>query len=77
MKYTVNENQTIMDVAIQLYGKAEAVVQLFSLNPQLTGRDPAWDITESLTPGSVVLYDEEEIDKNVLKELDGKLIISE
>lgn len=65
------------DLAIQLYGKAEALERLLALNPQLTGRDPAWDITESLTPGSVIFYDDEDSDKNVLKELDGKIIISE
>lgn len=77
MQYKVEKNQTIVDVAVQLYGKAEAVERLLLLNPQLTGRDPAWDITESLTPGSVIFYDDEDSEKSVLKELDGKIIISE
>ncbi|WP_297096365.1 hypothetical protein [uncultured Draconibacterium sp.] len=77
MTYTVKDNQTITDLAIQLYGTVEAVERLLTLNPQLTGRDPAWNITDSLTPGSVIYYDEEESNKNVLKELDGKTIISE
>ena len=77
MKYTVVENQTIIDLAIQLYGKAESVERLLELNPQLTGRDPAWEISNFLTPGSVIEYDEEGSDKRALKELDGKKIISE
>ncbi len=76
-KYTVVENQTIIDIAIQLYGKADAVEQLLDLNPQLTKRDPAWDMTNSLTTGSVIIYDDEDCDKKVIKELDGKVIISE
>ena len=77
MQYKVEKNQTIVDVAVQLYGKAEAVERLLALNPQLAGREPAWDITESLTPGSVIFYDDEDSEKSVLKELDGKIIISE
>lgn len=77
MKYTVKENQTIIDLAIQLYGKAEAVEQLLELNPELTQRDPAWDLTESLTPGTEINYDEEGSDKRTLNELYGKIIISE
>ena len=77
MKYTVKENQTIIDLAIQLYGKPGAVERLIRLNPELADRDPAWDIDAPLVPGSTINYEEEGNEKRVLKELDGKVIISE
>jgi hypothetical protein len=77
MNIEVKEGQTIIDLAVQLYGTAEAVARLLSLNPQLTDNDFDFDISESLTPGSFINYDETDSDKRTLKELDGKLIISE
>ncbi len=77
MEYTVKDNQTIFDLAIQLYGKAESVERLLELNQQLTGRNPAWNITDSLTPGTVIYYDDESNDKRTLKDLNGRIIISE
>ena len=77
MNIEVKEGQTIIDLAVQLYGTAEAVARLLSLNPQLTDNDFDFDISESLTPGSFINYDEQDPDKRTLKELDGKLIISE
>jgi hypothetical protein len=77
MEYTVTENQTIIDLAVQLYGNAGAVGHLLGLNPQLTGRDPAWELSGLLPPGTVVYYDDEGADKRVLNELGGKLVINE
>lgn len=77
MKYTVKDNQTIIDLAIQLYGTADAVERLLLLNSDLTTRNPAWDMTDSITPGTEVTYDEEGTEKLIVKELDGKIIISE
>ena len=77
MKIEVKESQTIIDVAVQLYGTAEAVEQLLSLNPQLIENEFDFEISESLIPGSFINYDELDRDKRILKELDGKLIISE
>ncbi len=77
MQYTVKEDQTLIDLAVQLYGSAEAVDNLLELNPQLTDQDPAWNIDALLVVGSIINYDEENVDKRILKELDGKLIINE
>jgi hypothetical protein len=77
MKIKTVENQTIIDLAIQLYGSAEAVERLLSLNTQLTDSGFDWEITDVLPEGTVINYEEEGSDKKVLKELDGKLIISE
>ena len=77
MEYTVKENQTLIDLAIQLYGKASVVDHLLELNPQLMDRDPAWNIDSMLTVGSTINYDDQDVDKRTLKELDGKLIINE
>jgi hypothetical protein len=77
MNIEVKEGQTIIDLAVQLYGTAEAVGRLLSLNSQLTDNNFDFDISESLTPGSFINYDEQDADKRTLKELDGKLIISE
>ncbi len=77
MKIEVKESQTIIDLAVQLYGTAEAVGRLLTLNPELIENEFEYNISDSLTPGSFINYDEQDQDKRILKELDGKLIISE
>lgn len=65
--YTVQKNQSIIDVAIQLYGNVDAVPELLRLNGQLLGgRTETWelatayacDISRPLTVGMVLNYDE-------------------
>lgn len=77
MTYTVLAGQTIVDLSVQLYGKAEGVERLLKLNPQLVSRNPACNVAESLAPGTVIYYDDENNDKRTLKDLNGRIIISE
>jgi len=47
--YTVQSGQTLIDLALELYGAAEAVVELAALNDL--------NIDEALSAGQTVVYD--------------------
>jgi hypothetical protein len=77
MKIEAKENQTLIDLAIQLYGNADSVTRLIALNPQLTESAFEFEVSGVLAQGTEVYFDDVDIDKKILKELDGKSIISE
>lgn len=59
MKITVQTGQTLMDIAIQVYGSLEGVFALAQEN--------TLSMTESLTSGQVLTYDTERIvDKSIV-----------
>jgi len=65
--YTVIKNQSIVDIAVQLYGNVDAVTELLSLNPGIFGGGipgftqqlPAeCDLALAILPGTVLSYDD-------------------
>ena len=81
--------QTLTDVAIQEYGNAGAVFEIIENNPALLndfGEDESFieditqlDVAYPLRKDQTVLIDtgSELVNKTKLKELDGRIIISE
>ncbi len=69
----------LIDIAIQEYGNQEAVAVLIADNPDLFTNDREFDLTESLPDNTnLSIRDEDDVkNKKVLKELDGKVIVSE
>ncbi len=77
-KYIVeNATQTIIDLAIQLYGNAELVDQLLLLNPVLLDSEPAFNLSDFLPVGLEINYNEDLRELRILNELNGKIIINE
>lgn len=70
--------QTLIDIAIQHYGNQEAVPILIDDNPDLITDSVEFELTGDLSdPDSLTFRDEDDLkDKKVLKELDGKIIVS-
>lgn len=69
--------QTLIDIAIQEYGNAEAVAILIKNNPQLITDSVEFELTGDVDATGMVIRDEDDLkDKKVLKELDGKVIVS-
>jgi len=73
--------QTLIDISIQHYGNPSAVPLLIDDNPYLITDSVEFDLADDLpSAGSgtgLIIRDEHELkDKKVLKELDGKKIVS-
>ena len=72
--------QTLIDIATEKYGNPEAVAILIDDNPALFSNDREFELTADVeTHGGASLHIREEtdvMDKKVLKELDGKVIVS-
>lgn len=73
--------QTLIDLSIQHYGNSEAVAVLIADNPGLFPDNREFELTADVpSTGSgtgLVIRDEDPVkDKKVLKELDGKTIVS-
>ena len=70
--------QTLIDIAIQHYGNPEAVKILIDDNPQMVTDSVEFELTDDLAdPDSLIIRDEDDLkDKKVLKELNGKTIVS-
>lgn len=67
----------LIDIAIQEYGNQEAISLLIKDNPQLFANDREFDITKSLPDNVFIAVRDEGRNKKVLKELGGKVIVSE
>jgi len=52
-KHIVSSGQSLVDIAIQRYGRADAVFELLELNPSFV-------VSDSLSVGQVLLYDQSE-----------------
>lgn len=83
------KGQTISDIALQEYGNAEAVMELLGNNPQLAGMNdypPAslvddfcdFDVAMPIIAGVKIYVNDHSdlMNRKVLKELNGKQIIS-
>lgn len=72
--------QTLIDLSIQHNGNPEAVAVLIADNSQLFAGDSEFDLTadvETLHATSLIIRDEDVVkDKKVLKELEGKIVVS-
>lgn len=78
--YTTLDNQSLIDLAVQLYGNTDAITELINLN-DLTGKmelPPTMDSNEidlaySLKQNTVILYDENSanVNKAMLQRLHG------
>ena len=84
---TVKRGQNIIDIAVQEYGKAESVSLIIEDNPKLLNDYPGgylindaseFDFAHSIKEGTKlnIRIDPDEINKGVLRELDGRKIIS-
>lgn len=80
--------QTVMDIAVQEYGNLEAVFEILENNQHMLNDYPddefiadrsEFDVGYSIKKGTELLIDNESplVNKRVLAELKGKLIISE
>ena len=70
-------NQTLIDIAVQEYGNAEAVDILIEDNPGLIADSVEFELTDDVDATGLVIREEDDLkDKKVLKELDGKIIVS-
>ena len=69
----------LIDIAIQEYGNQEAVAVLIADNPDLFANDREFELTQSLSDDiKLVIREEDDVkNKKVLKELNGKTIVSE
>lgn len=76
---TTDDSQNLIDIAIQTYGNQEAVPVLIADNPNLFAGDRGFELTGSLPDDTeMTIRDEDGVkNKKVLKELDGKVIVSE
>lgn len=50
-KVTIQENQTLLDIAVQQYGDIDGVFNILSLNKEL-------EFDKQLTPGDIIICDE-------------------
>jgi hypothetical protein len=70
--------QTLIDISIQEYGNPEAVAVLIDDNPMLFTNDREFELTADLPePDALNIREEDDMkDKKVMKELNGKVIVS-
>ena len=69
--------QTLIDQSIQHYGNPEAVAVLIADNPQLVTSSVEFELTDDVDATGLVIREEDDLkDKKVLKELNGKVIVS-
>ena len=67
----------LIDLATQHYGNPEAVAILIEDNPGLIVDSVEFELTDDVDVTGLVIRDEDDLkDKKVLKELEGKIIIS-
>lgn len=69
---------TLIDIAIQEYGNPEAVAVLIEDNPGLFPNDREFELTADVPNAETLTVRDEDVvkDKKVLKELDGKIVVS-
>lgn len=69
--------QTIIDIAVQSYGNPEAVAMLIADNPELITDSVEFELTGDIDATGLIIRDEDDLmNKKVLKELEGKVIVS-
>ena len=67
----------LIDLAIQNYGNPEAVAILIEDNPGLIVDSVEFELTGDIDATGLITRDEDDLmNKKVLKELEGKIIIS-
>ena len=67
----------LIDLAIQNYGNPEAVAILIEDNPGLIADSVEFELTDDVDATGLIIRDEDDLkEKKILKELDGKTIIS-
>lgn len=70
-------SSNLIDIAIELYGNPEAVTILIDDNPGLITDSVDFEITNDINVNDISIRAEYDLmDKKVLKELDGKKIVS-
>ena len=70
--------QNLIDYSLQKYGTIAALFVLMEDNPQLFSSGREIEITSSLDTEKIVTRSENDLmDKKTLKELNGKIIVSE
>jgi hypothetical protein len=70
--------QTLIDLSIQHYGNPEAVAVLIADNPGLFPNDREFELTADVPNAETLTVRDEDVvkDKKVLKEFDGKIVVS-
>jgi len=68
---------TIVDISLQEYGNPEALILIIEDNPGLMTDSVEFEMTGDLPEIELsIRAEDDKIDKKVLKELDGKKIVS-